>query len=274
MNDLFINRETQAPLDYRQHNREYGIAGWFGLAPTDEADLSKKKTKSSRASVDPANDIPFAPEPDDLIRLHFLCLNRRVTTVLEFGVGKSTRVFAEAMRINKHRHGAYVEKNLRRGDAFRVFSVDNVPKWVSHCEKELPEDLRSFVDFTVADVEMTTFNDRICTVYDQLPNVCPDLIYIDGPGQFGTKGDVRGISTETTDRLPMSADILSLEPFLLPGTLIVLDGRTANARFLKHNLQGNWEYHEFPELELNTLELKEAPLGRINQAQLAYCLGW
>ena len=274
MNDPFISRETQAPLDYCQHNETYGIASWFGLEPLAGEDLSKKRTKSALASVDPSNETPFAPELDDLIRLHFLCLNRRVTTVLEFGVGKSTRVFAEAMRINESLHGNYVKKHLRRGDAFRVFSVDNAPKWVDHCKQELPQELRPFVNFTVADVEMTTFNDRICTAYRQLPNVCPDLIYIDGPGQFGAKGEVHGITTEATDRLPMSADILMLEPFLLPGTLIVLDGRTANARFLKHNLQGNWEYHEFPELELNTFELKEAPLGRINQAQLAYCLGW
>ena len=29
----------------------------------------------------------------------------------------------------------------------------------------------------------------------------------------------------------MAADILSIEHFLHPGTLIVIDGRTANARF-------------------------------------------
>jgi hypothetical protein len=273
LNDLFINRGTQAPLDYRLHNETYGIASWFGLEPAAEEDLSKKKTKSAQSSVNPSNKIPFAAELDDLIRLHFLCLNRRVTTVLEFGVGKSTRVFAEAMRINENLHGDYVKKHLRRGDAFRVFSVDNAPKWVGHCKQELPEELRSLVNFTITDVEMTTFNGRICTAYGQLPNICPDLIYVDGPGQFGIKGEVRGISTAAKDRLPMSADVLLLEPFLLPGTLIVLDGRTANARFLKHNLQGKWVYHEFPGMDLNTFELKEAPLGRINRAQLAYCLG-
>ena len=33
----------------------------------------------------------------------------------------------------------------------------------------------------------------------------------------------------------MAADILAIEHFLVSGTLIVVDGRTANARFLKAN---------------------------------------
>ena len=31
----------------------------------------------------------------------------------------------------------------------------------------------------------------------------------------------------------MSCDILKIEPFLIPGTIILIDGRTANANFLK-----------------------------------------
>jgi len=274
MNDLFIDRGTGQPLDYRAHNAAYGINEWFGVSLESDTALAEKVTKKQHVSVDPDYKEPFAPEIDDLIRLHFLCLNRRVTTVLEFGVGKSTRVFAEALRLNRELHGNYVAEHLRRADPFRLFSVDNAPEWVDRCRKELPADLVEFVDFTVTEVEMTTFNDRICTAYRKLPNVCPDLIYLDAPGQYGVKGDVRGITTETRDRLPMAADLLLLEPFLLPGTLIVVDGRTANARFLKHNLQGNWVYHEFAGMELNTFELVEAPLGRINRRQLEYCLQW
>lgn len=271
---LFQHRETGEPLDYAAHNARYGIAAWFGIEVEAPEELSRKREKDHLSSVDPTNKVPYAAELDDLIRLHFLCLNRRVTTVMEFGVGKSTRVFAHAMALNEERHGSYVQQHLRRGDPFRVFSVDNVTEWVDHCRAELPADLLPRVDFTVTEVEMTTFNGRVCTAYGRLPNVCPDLIYIDGPGQFGVTGEVRGLTTAATDRLPMSADVLIMEPFLLPGTLIVVDGRTANARFLKHNLQGNWEHQYAPEMELHTFELIEPPLGRINREQLAYCLGW
>ncbi|MBC6994148.1 class I SAM-dependent methyltransferase [Neolewinella lacunae] len=274
MQDLFTSRSTGTPLDYHTWNAQYGISDWFGIAVGEGADLTEKASKGLLTAVDPANRVPFPAELDDLIRLHFLCLNRRVTTVLEFGVGKSTQVFARALAHNEREHGAYVQQHLRRAHPFQLFAVDNFPDWVEACRAALPPAEAGRVHFTVTEVEMTTFNDRICTAYRSLPNVCPDLIYIDGPSQFGVVGDVRGITTATTDRLPMAADVLMLEPFLLPGTLILLDGRTANARFLKNNFQREWSYREFPDLELHAFELTEAPLGRINRAQLDYCLGY
>ena len=56
------------------------------------------------------------------------------------------------------------------------------------------------------------------------------------------EGEIRESPQKHPDRMPMAADILAFERFLLPGTLIVVDGRGANARFLKTNLQRNWEY--------------------------------
>ena len=72
---------------------------------------------------------------------------------------------------------------------------------------------------------MSTFNGRICTFHNNLPNICPELIYLDG--QIYLCWNIRGISTKSEDRLPMAGDILAIEHFLLPGTLIVVDGRTA-----------------------------------------------
>ena len=71
----------------------------------------------------------------------------------------------------------------------------------------------------------------------------------------------------------MSADILTIENFLLPGTLIVVDGRTANAIFIKNNLQRDWEYSYSEKFDQHFFELKEKPLGLYNKKQLEYCLG-
>ena len=68
----------------------------------------------------------------------------------------------------------------------------------------------------------------------------------------------------------MSADILTFEHFLLPGTLIVIDGRTANARFLKTNLQRDWFYHYSEEYDQHFFELQEKPLGVYNQRQIEF----
>ena len=65
--------------------------------------------------------------------------------------------------------------------------------------------------------------------------------------------------------MPMSADILRIENFLQPENLIVVDGRTANARFLKTNLRKNWDHHYFKLFDQDVFELNERPLGHINK---------
>ena len=71
----------------------------------------------------------------------------------------------------------------------------------------------------------------------------------------------------------MSADILAIEHFLTPGTLIVVDGRTTNARFLRSNFQRSWSYHHSSSMDQHFFELVEPPLGIYNRRQVDYCLG-
>ena len=109
--------------------------------------------------------------------------------------------------------------------------------------------------------------------YNNLPNICPELIYLDGPDLHSVEGNIRGISTKSEDRLPMAGDILAIEHFLLPGTLIVVDGRTANARFLKCNFQRDWIYCHDKKNDQHFFELCEEPLGNLNSLQIKHCLG-
>jgi hypothetical protein len=217
--------------------------------------------------VDPNNNQPFEVELDDLVRLHFLIVSRKVTTILEFGVGKSTAVFDHALTENKAKHKDFVLEHLRRTNPFECHSVDNSKKWIKICKKSFKT---QNVIYHYSKCRMGTFNDRACTYYDLVPNVSPDLIYLDAPDQHSILGDIGGISTRHTDRMPMSADILRMEHFLLPGTLIVVDGRTANVRFLKSNLQRNWKYTHKEDFDQHFFELDEKPLGRINKAQLDF----
>lgn len=267
---LFTDVKTNAALNYKEWCLENDIHKLLGV---EISSINKKVEKNLYETVDPNNTTPFPPELDDLTRLHFFARNRRATTILEFGLGKSTLVFADAMAKNKREYSDFVSQNLRRANAFEVHSLDNNPEWIKQTQENLPKQLRDYVHLHFSDVEMATFNDRICTLYQKLPNICPDLIYLDGPDQFNVKGDIRGISTASLDRLPMAADILILEPFLLPGTLIITDGRTANARFLLNNLQRDWEYCHFQEEDISAFELVEAPLGKINQKQIDFSKG-
>ena len=229
--------------------------------------------KGIYASVDPTVKTPYAPEWDDLVRLHKLVRMRKVTSVLEFGCGYSTVVLADALAKNEQEFGTFVRANLRRSNAFEIHSVDDMQSYIEIARNRLPTELKKRVFFTISPVRMTKFNGRICTEYDQIPNISPDFIYLDAPSQDSAVGEVSGISTRNPDRLPMSCDILKIEHFLLPGTVILVDGRTANARFLRTNFQRNWEYSHDVDSDTHTFELCESPLGRYNRAQIEFCLG-
>jgi len=242
----------------------------LGVNLKDYGDASVKQVKSPFYSVNPELLEAFPAELDDLSRLHFFVRSRKVTTILEFGLGKSTVVFDDALKKNKTEFENYVANNLRRANGFECHSIDNYESWIAEVRDKFPTDR---VKFHYSTLSMGSFNDRICTYYDQLPNVCPDLIYLDGPDQFSPSGDIHGVTTNHPDRMPMSADILAIEHFLLPGTLIVTDGRTANARFLKTNLQRDWIYHHDRDSDQHYFELSETPLGIYNQRQIEFCLG-
>jgi hypothetical protein len=267
---LFTNFRTGVKLDYNQWCKENNICNLMKLQTNDNFEINSKIEKGLYDTVNSDNLVPLPAELDDLTRLHFFVRNRKVTTLLEFGGGKSTIVFADALKNNKQDFEDFVSNNLRRSNAFEIHSVDNSEFWLNELKSNFPVNLLEYVNFHFSEVEMTTFNDRICTLFKCLPNISPDFIYLDGPDQFNVIGNVRGISTASYDRLPMAADILILEPFLLPGTLIIADGRTANARFLLNNLQQNWEYCHLEKEDIHAFELIEKPLGKINKKQIDF----
>jgi hypothetical protein len=206
---------------------------------------SQKIIQSPTFNVDINNASPFPPEYDDLARLHYIVTSRKALTVLEFGVGKSTIVMGDALLINKQFYSEYSKENLRRADAYQIHAIDNYNDYIQVVASQIPESLlkEGICNLHFSELEMGVFNGRVCTYYSTLPNVCPDVIYLDGPDQFSSKGNIRGITTRHQDRMPMAADILTIEHFLQPSCLIIVDGRTANARFLKCNLQRNWAHY-------------------------------
>ena len=102
------------------------------------------------------------------------------------------------------------------------------------------------------------------------PDISPDFIYLDGPDQYSPSGDVNGISTNHPDRMPMVSDINRIEPFLLPGTVILVDGRTANARFIKNNLQNQWNYKHYKDFDIHIFVNDSEALGIYNKKELTF----
>lgn len=191
---------------------------------------------------------------------------------MEFGVGWSTYVFAHALASNK---AAFSEQagRLRRTYPFELYSIDDQQSFADLAASRIPAELLSFAHFHVSPVRMTSVNGRYATEHESLSLVNPDLIYLDGPDQFGIVNDINGFSTAHKDLMPMACDILKIEHFLTPGTIIVIDGRAANARFLRSNLQRGWTYHYDQAVDQHVFFLDEEPLGKHNRRQLEFYAG-
>ncbi len=150
--------------------------------------------------------------------MYFLARERKVRTILEFGVGKSTIVFGDALCRNKENYFHITNTSLRRVNLYECHAVDNYQIWLDKCRNEIPQALESegVITLHLARLIIDQFKGRICTFYDPIPNLCPDLIYLDGPDQLSAEGDIRGVTTAHQDRMPMAADLLSFEHFLQP----------------------------------------------------------
>ena len=68
----------------------------------------------------------------------------------------------------------------------------------------------------------------------------------------------------------MASDILKIEYFLIPGTIILVDGRGANVNFLKNNFQRNWKYVRLDKTDQHMFVLIDKPLGNINKNQIKF----
>lgn len=221
-------------------------------------------------------DAPYIPELNDLYRLYqFIVLNKR-TTILEFGSGWSSLIFYLALNDLKKKYSKQV-KNLRRNNPFELFIVENEKKYLNISKNRIIKFSKILklkqtpkTHYCFSDVEMTLFNNKIATQYKKLPLCNPDFIYLDGPNQFNVKKDINGISIRHKDMMPMVCDILKFEHFYTPGTIIVCDGRAANAKFLKDHFKRNWKYINDKENDQHIFYLDDPLLGKYNKLQIEF----
>lgn len=218
---------------------------------------------------------PYKPELQDLYMLYkYVILNKR-TTILEFGSGWSSLVFAKALNELKAKYSKKIT-SLRRKNPFELFILENEKKYLNISKKRiekyfLKKKLKpTKVHYNYSDVYMSEYQGKIVTKYKKIPLCNPDFIYLDGPDQSKIKGNISGINIKHTDLMPMVCDILKIEYFLLPGTIIVIDGRGANAFFLKQNFKRKWNYIYKKKLDQHLFILTDDPIGELNKKQLDF----
>jgi hypothetical protein len=234
--------------------------------------LVEESKKGSPNVNDMIINTPYKPELRDLYNLYqFIFLNKR-TTLLEFGSGYSSLIFSIALGDLKKKFQNKIV-SLRRNNPFELFIVENEKKFLNITKKRI-KNLKCHnkikINYHFSNCKMSKFEGKIVTEYEKLPLCNPDFIYLDGPDQFNIKGNVNNISTRHKDMMPMMCDILKLEYYYTPGTIIVIDGRGANAKFLKDHFKRNWLYKNDHHNDQHIFYLNDSVLGKYNKLQLDF----
>lgn len=211
---------------------------------------------------------PFEYELDDLCRLHWIILSKKVLNTLEFGSGFSTLFMADACYI-LNRYFSNL-KDIRVEKKFHIYSLEESDKFLTVTKKRIPKELKKYVTLIYSPVKGMKFENKFATVYEKKPSISPDFVYLDGPTQYAVKKKIDGFDFNGIARFPMSADLLQMEYFLEPGTFILVDGRTANSRFLRDYFKRRWNYKEDHDGDCHYFELKEKPLGIHNKNKLRF----
>lgn len=213
----------------------------------------------------------YPPNWADLLSLHRIIKSESRVSALEFGSGWSSIVIANALASNKREK----EITFRHPRPFWLTSVEASEEYANETLRMAKIAGVTNLSVHVSQASMCTYNGVMCHLFDQIPLVTADFVYLDGPDAYQVKGDVRGLSvsfgdSEKTYGLPMSADILLQESTFWPGTRVVTDGRGANARFLATHLSRNWDYTYDSELDQHSFLLAEPTWGRHSQGLLEY----
>ena len=212
-----------------------------------------------------SSDQAIPADKCDLARIHYLIRKRKSFTALEFGVGFSTIIIADALRKNKEDWEKLSDKpNIRNRYLFQCFSIDASEKWIEHTENHIPANLKEYISIQYSKVKIGTFQGQLCHFYESLPDIVPDFIYLDGPDPKMVEGTINGLSFQCDERTVMAGDLLLMEPTFLPGTLILVDGRTNNVRFLQNNFRRKYQVYWNQEGDVTTFDLQEPRLGKYN----------
>jgi hypothetical protein len=183
---------------------------------------------------------------------------------------------ADALKKNEDDYYTFGGPEVRITKPFKIFSVDASQHWIEVFKNQYSQKFPWFemIELTFSECEIGEHCGQICHFYKNLPNVITDFIYLDGPSGNDVQGIINGLSfIDCPERTVMSGDLLKMEPMFLPGTMIVIDGRINNVRFLQNNFKRSYNFEYSAGEDISVFELSEQPLGAINRSQINYSLG-
>ena len=240
----------------------------FNLTETEAQDYLNENNCSALLHAGAKEEMP--PKWDDLARLYSLVRERKPFTILEFGSGFSTVVMAYALKKNWKEYQDHLGRRAegQKGRDYpqpQIVSLESADKWRENTlAKVVAAGLSEFSDIRVSSVSIAEYSGQLCHFYDDLPDIVPDFVYLDGPDPTTVQGSINGLSFRNPKRTVMSGDLLKYESTLLPGFFMIVDGRSNNARFLERSFSRAYKIKRHDEADVTTFELDESRLGRKN----------
>jgi hypothetical protein len=225
--------------------------------------FDEKKAKTYLLDNGILNIIPigekeeFPPNFYDLYFLHRTIRTRRPKVILEFGLGFSTIVMSHALYQNDQ---DLIRAGKPLGQKSKLFSIDTNKKWIENTGKKLEDPLKEYVELIQSDSEISIWEGELCHFYNQLPDIVPHFVYLDGPSPAEIKGSIRGIrfpKSTGPNRSVVAADLLLYESTVKPSFYIVVDGRYQNVQFLKRHLKRRYRFKRDKFHNISVFELLE-----------------
>ena len=207
----------------------------------------------------------YKPEIDDLYFLYTSARQTSAVAILEFGSGWSTLALALALHENFLDFGETHIKSVRHPNPFKLLTIDASEHWQNLAISRLPKELADKTQHLTLVPKLIELRGVVCHIYENLPNFTPDLVYLDGPDDNQVVGNQNGFEFGDRFTTPMAADLIRIEPYFWPETRIIVDGRSANSRFLKSNFVRNWEFFQDRFGDRTIFRLNESPFGQISE---------
>jgi hypothetical protein len=162
----------------------------------------------------------YWPEWSDLLNIYDLVRRRKPKVVLEFGSGCSTLMFARAL-----------SDNQAAGDGpGKLYSVETSEHFKRHTESYLPAPLKPFIEMIHSRIEFGEMAGKKVLWHSTIPDVAPNLVYLDGPDYQDYSVDVN-----------IQAEGVMLEAKAPADYAILIDGRAATFEFTRSNLKRRYK---------------------------------
>ncbi len=209
----------------------------------------------------------YAPELKDLFILYHLIIDNKCTCVLEFGSGWSSYIFYNSIKYLKKKNSII---KFRSSRPFFVYSVENEKKFLKISFNRIKDRKKNIIQFFFSKLKNIYYNNSLVLKYEKIPNCNPDFIYIDGPDQT-VDLETQKISYKNSNIfMPIISNVLEIECYLQSGTIVCVDGRGAQASFLKRELKRNWIYYYSQKSDQHFFYLNDKSFGRINDLLLKF----